>query len=109
MPYHKPIPGDDKRDSFSSGMQSGLKSVVQVEKIAQIAFILPCAVCIGWLGGAWLDSHFHQSWITLTGFMLGCIAGISSAIKLAMSMVNHPKGRTAKIDTPRDKDFGSQQ
>lgn len=87
MAYHKPIPDPSKPNPFSSG----LRSYVQVEKIAQIAFVLPCAVCIGWLGGMWLDQHFHQNWMTLVGFVLGCVAGMSSAIRMALDMVKDPK------------------
>ena len=86
MAYHKPTPEDGKRD----GSQGALRSYVQVEKIAQIAFILPCAVIIGWLGGAWLGTHLHQSWMTITGIVVGCVAGMTSAIRLAMSSLNGP-------------------
>lgn len=91
MPEQNPMPERRSRGKESSGLQS----LVQVEKITQIAVILPCAVCIGWLGGAWLDHHFHQKWMTLVGFVLGCIAGMTSAIKLAISLVNEPKKRPA--------------
>ena len=104
MPYHKPIPDDGKRDEGSGGLFSGLQSIVQVEKIGQIAFILPSAAVIGWLGGTWLDGHFHQSWMTITGFMLGCIAGISSAIKLAISMANDPKSNSSQTRSSQNKD-----
>ncbi|MGB6194449.1 MAG: AtpZ/AtpI family protein [Terracidiphilus sp.] len=70
-----------------SGLAEAAKSYIQVEKIAQIGLVLPCAVLIGWLGGAWLDGHFHQSWMTITGFLLGCIAGMTSAIRMAMGLV----------------------
>ncbi len=107
MPYHKPIPDDGKRNSDSGGgLFSGLQSIVQVEKIGQIAFILPTAAVIGWLGGAWLDGYFHQKWMTLTGFMLGCIAGISSAIKLAISISNDPKSNSPQTRSSQDKDSG---
>lgn len=104
MPFHNPIPGRENNDKLSKGMRSGLQSVVQVEKISQIAFILPVAVLIGWLGGAWLDQHFHQSWMTLTGFILGSIAGMTSAIKLALSMVNEPKNGKTRPQSTQNKD-----
>ncbi|MDE3200612.1 MAG: AtpZ/AtpI family protein [Acidobacteriota bacterium] len=104
MPYHKPIPDDGKRSEGSGGLFSGLQSIVQVEKIGQIAFILPSAAVIGWLGGAWLDGHFHQKWMTLTGFILGCIAGISSAVKLAISMANEPLKDPSTKSSSQSKD-----
>jgi hypothetical protein len=36
----------------------------------QIAFVLPSAMIIGWLGGAWADSKLHQKWITIVGVSL---------------------------------------
>jgi len=82
---------------------------VQVEKIAQIAFVLPCAVCIGWLGGMWLDQHFHQDWMTLVGFILGCVAGMSSAIRMALDMVKDPKRGPAAEQGPKDAGSGDAQ
>ena len=73
-----------------SGLGEAVGTYVQVEKIAQIALVLPCAVLIGWLGGTWLDHRFHQTWMTLTGFILGCIAGFTSSIRMAMALVKDP-------------------
>lgn len=100
MADHKPTQNPPERGRSPSAMQS----YVQVEKIAQIAFILPCAAVIGWLGGGWLDAHLHQSWMTLGGFILGCIAGMTSAIKLAMSMVAEPKGGAGSASQHDDED-----
>lgn len=97
MPYQNPTPERRARGKESSGLQS----LVQVEKITQIAVILPCAVCIGWLGGAWLDGYFHQKWMTLVGFVLGCVAGMTSAIKLAISLVNEPRKKSVD-SSPKD-------
>lgn len=92
MPYHNPIP--ERKDK--SGLSGAVKTYVQVEKIAQIAFVLPSAVLIGWLGGSWLDSHFHQSWMTITGFVLGCIAGFTTTIRMALDLVKDPKKSAAE-------------
>ncbi len=74
----------------SGALADAAKTYIQVEKIAQIGLVLPCAVLIGWLGGTWLDHHFHQSWMTITGFLLGCVAGMTSAVRMAMALVNDP-------------------
>lgn len=94
MAYNNPIP--ERKDG--GGLAGFGKTYVQVEKIAQIAIVLPCAVLIGWLGGAWLDLHLHQSWITVVGFVLGCAAGMSAAIRMAMALVAEPK-RKSGTDT----------
>jgi F0F1-type ATP synthase assembly protein I len=87
MPSDNPTPERKTR----GGLAEAAKTYVQVEKVAQIAFVLPCAVLIGWLGGVWLDNHFHQSWMTITGFLLGCVAGMTTAIRMAMALVQEPK------------------
>ena len=86
MAYQNPTPERKSRGAFSEA----IGSVVQMEKIVQIVLVLPCAVLIGWGAGIALDDHFHTSWMTLTGFVLGCIAGFSSVIKMAMQTVNEP-------------------
>ena len=80
------------------------KSYIQVEKVAQIGLVLPCAGLIGWLGGAWLDGHFHPHWMTITGFLLGCVAGMTTAIRMAMQLVADP----AKKRNPGDGSDASQ-
>ncbi len=87
MPFNRPIPDDKQRGKASMGLVQGL---AQAEKMIQIALVLPSAVLIGWLGGMWLDSRLHQSWITLAGFILGSIAGLVSAIRMAMAGIADP-------------------
>ncbi len=57
----------------------------------QIALVLPCAAFIGWLIGAWLDHHLHQSWIAMVGIVVGIIAGLVGAIRMAMVYAADPK------------------
>jgi len=94
MPFNNPIP-EDKSDSGSrKGGSSGLASLVQAERLMQIAFILPCAVLIGWGAGWWIDDHFHTHWATIAGLMLGIAAGMVSAVRMALAAGNSPsKGR----------------
>jgi ATP synthase protein I len=69
----------------------GVQGLVQAEKVVQIALVLPSAVLIGWLGGAWLAGRLHHPWITLAGFMLGSVAGMISAIRMAIRYGASPK------------------
>jgi ATP synthase protein I len=87
MPFHRAIPETKQRDKSGSGLGSGFGAYVQAEKLVQIALVLPCAVLIGWGGGAWLDMHFHHAWLTLAGIALGSVAGMMSAIRMAMDAV----------------------
>ncbi|MEO6983256.1 MAG: AtpZ/AtpI family protein [Edaphobacter sp.] len=52
-----------------------LGDLVKAESMIQLALALPAGCLIGWLIGSWLDGHFHQSWISIAGIILGAIAG----------------------------------
>ena len=86
MPYHRPIP-DAKQDGKPAGLMG---SWIQAEKLMQIALILPCSAFIGWLIGAWLDRHFHQSWIVIVGIVFGGISGLVYVIRLALNVEKDP-------------------
>jgi ATP synthase protein I len=87
MPFNPPTP-DPKGRSKGASLVS---SIVQAEKLVQIALILPCAAFIGWLGGAWLGSRLHQPWIVAVGVALGGAAGLYYVVRLAMdSLKNTP-------------------
>jgi ATP synthase protein I len=81
MAFNRPIP-DDKPQSKSAG---GIQTLIQAEKLMQIAILLPSAAFVGWLAGAWLDSKLHQSWIGLAGIVFGGISGLVYVIRLVMS------------------------
>ena len=68
MAYNRPIP-DPAPQRKDSG---GLATLVQAEKLMQIAILLPSAAFIGWLLGAWADKAWHQSWLALRA---SCSAG----------------------------------
>ena len=81
MPYNNPIP-DDQRPKRDSG---GLATLVQAERLMQIAILLPSAAFIGWLLGAWLDKKLGQSWIGIAGIVFGGISGLVYVIRLVMT------------------------
>jgi ATP synthase protein I len=81
MPYHRPIPEQRPQGKRSSVIDA----IVQAEKMIQIAFVLPCAAFLGWLGGAWLDHKLHQSWISLVGILFGGASGLVYVVKLALA------------------------
>lgn len=80
MPFNRPIPGH-KPQSKASG---GVKTLVEAEKMMQIAFLLPSAAIVGWLPGAWLDGKLHQSWIGLAGMLFGGFSGLVYVVRLVM-------------------------
>jgi ATP synthase protein I len=88
MPYHRPIPDSEQR-----GKSSGIvDAIVQAEKMIQIAFVLPCATFIGWLGGYWLDKRLHQSWIALVGIVFGGVSGLVYVVRLAVATDKQIRG-----------------
>ncbi len=81
MPFNSPIPERKPRKKMSGG----LESLVEAEKLMQIAILLPASAFIGWLIGAWADSHFHTRWIGTVGIIFGGMAGIVHVVRLAMA------------------------
>jgi F0F1-type ATP synthase assembly protein I len=59
--------------------------LVQLTNYGQLAFILPAATVVGWLGGAALDRWLHTRWLYLAGLILGIIAGFVQLIRTVMS------------------------
>ena len=87
MPYHRPIPDPDSRHNRSGAFQAW----VQAEKFIQIILVLPSAAFIGWIAGVGLDHLFHTSWISMAGIILGIIAGLAAAIRMAIYYTSDPK------------------
>ena len=81
MPFHRAIP-DSKQPDKS---RSGFGAYVEAEKLLQIAFVLPSAVVIGWLGGALADHLLHQKWIVIVGIVLGSISGLVFVVQTAVA------------------------
>ena len=78
MPFNAPSPNQKPEQGIR-------KSVVQSERLLQIALVLPIAVLIGWFFGALLDRWLHQTWITIVGIILGMIAGMLEAVRMALA------------------------
>jgi ATP synthase protein I len=81
MPFNRPIP-DSKPPSKTT---SGIETLIQAEKLMQIAILLPSAAFVGWLAGAWLDGKLHQSWISLAGIVFGGISGLVYVVRLVLA------------------------
>ena len=102
MPFNRPIP-DSKPQSKNSG---GIQTLIQAEKLMQIAILLPSAAFVGWLAGAWLDSKLHQSWIGLAGIVFGGISGLVYVVRLVMA-TGHGTAKGANASGKGDSDAGS--
>ena len=63
--------------------KGALGELVKAESMIQLAIALPAGCVIGWLVGSWLDRHFHQSWISIVGILLGAAAGFVQIFRTA--------------------------
>jgi hypothetical protein len=81
MPFNRPIPNSESRRKSSSG----LETLVQAEKLMQIALLLPSAAFIGWLIGAWADNKLHTTWLGLAGIVFGGISGLVYVIQMVLA------------------------
>ncbi len=81
MPFNRPIPESKPQSKIAGGMGA----LVQAEKAVQIALVLPSAVVIGWLIGAWADHKLHQSWIGIAGVIFGSVSGLVYVIRMAIT------------------------
>lgn len=58
--------------------------IARAERLIEIAFIMPAALAVGWLGGAGLDKLLHQHWIYIAGIILGFVAGFIEVLRSAV-------------------------
>lgn len=90
MPFNRPIP--DRKSTRDRS--SGLDTLVQAEKMMQIAILLPSAAFIGWLFGSWLDKALHQKWLAIAGIAFGGISGLVYVVRLVLA--SGDQGKTEK-------------
>jgi ATP synthase protein I len=68
------------------GLGSGFASLVEAEKLMQVAFVLPTALVICWFLGWWLAGKTHMRWIEIAGIVFGCIVGLVYVIQMAVAV-----------------------
>jgi hypothetical protein len=74
------------RRSKSNSDGGGFKSLVEAEKLMQVAFVLPTALLICWALGWWIAGRTHQKWIEIAGIVFGCIVGLVYVIQMAVAV-----------------------
>ena len=79
--------GSSRPDEVRPAQSGAMKSLVQVEKLIQLALVLPIATVIGWLAGAGLDKWLHQHWIYIPGLILGATAGFVEIFRVVMAQM----------------------
>jgi hypothetical protein len=102
MPFNRPIPDQSDSGQPQPRNNGGIQTLIQAEKLTQIAVLLPSAAFIGWLAGAWLDSKLHQSWIGLAGIVFGGISGLIYVVRLVVTSGGDPASAGTK-ESPRRK------
>lgn len=98
MPYNRPIPqkGKSPLTPPTGKPLSALATLVEAERMMQIAFILPSAAFIGWLGGSWVGGKLHMPWLTVFGILFGGASGLVYVIRLVISAGSKTASRAAK-------------
>lgn len=69
-----------------SRLGSGFSSLVEAEKLMQVAFVLPTALVICWFLGWWIAGKTHLKWIEIAGIVFGCIVGLVYVIQMAIAV-----------------------
>jgi ATP synthase protein I len=96
MPFVNP-PSEEKPGSGTPPRRpGGLDSLVQAEKLMQIAFVLPCAMLVGWGMGWGVDTLFHVHGAVIVGVILGLVAGMVSVIRMATAAMHSLSKRGRK-------------
>jgi F0F1-type ATP synthase assembly protein I len=57
---------------------------VQIARYSEIGFIIPAAILVGWLIGAFLDRRIHTTWIKPAGIIFGAVVGFVQMIRIAL-------------------------
>ncbi len=70
-----PTGGGDEGSGDAGKGGGSLGDLVKAESMIQLAIALPAGCVVGWLIGGWLDHHFHRSWMSIAGIVLGAVAG----------------------------------
>jgi hypothetical protein len=91
--------GRDKNREGKNGYSSGMGSLIEAEKLMQVAFVLPTALVICWALGWWLANRTHQKWIEIAGIVFGCIVGLVYVIQMAIAV----EKRTSMRDESRNE------
>ena len=81
MAYTKPA----TKDGSGKRSDGGIRTLVEAEKLMQIAVMLPSAAFVGWLLGLWLDKWLHTGWIALFGIIFGGFAGLFYVVRLVIT------------------------
>lgn len=69
------MPEESPNPNSQDSKQKGLGNLVQAESMIQLGLAIPAGCFVGILLGSWLDRHFQQHWMAITGLFLGAAGG----------------------------------
>ena len=72
-----------KASDERNGKRRALKNYAKAEQMVQLALAIPIGCLLGWAFGAWLDKHFHTSWISIVGILVGAAGGFLQIFTVA--------------------------
>jgi F0F1-type ATP synthase assembly protein I len=75
---------EETPESESRAEKRERKAWGQVAKYGELGFLLPACTFVGWAIGAGLDRWLGTKWITLTGVLVGIVAGFVQMIRVAL-------------------------
>lgn len=95
MPFHRPIPESKLESKPASHGASGLRGLVEAEKLMNLAFVSPMAVAVCGGIGWWVGNRLHQHWIFLASILFGCVAGVFYVIQQAIAAEKNSRRQDA--------------
>ena len=72
---------DDNQPKKKGG--GALGDLVKAESMIQLALVLPIGCVVGYFIGDALDHHFHTTWISIVGILLGAAGGFIQIFRMA--------------------------
>ncbi len=63
-----------------------MSALVRVERLIQLALLLPAATFVGWAIGYGLDQWLHQQWIYLVGLIVGAFSGFVQVFRVVSQL-----------------------
>lgn len=81
---------DEDSDSRRGGARGILKSVVEAERLIQLALVLPASTLIGWAIGMGLDRWLGHRWISIAGLIVGAVAGFVEVFRVVAALSKTP-------------------
>ena len=78
------MPDDGNPENETRAEKRERRSWQQAGRYLELGFLLPACTFVGWAAGAGFDRWQGTKWATLTGVVLGIVAGFVQMVRAAM-------------------------